>query len=48
MTDPVNVFWCLIGVFFVPEIVLAYILWQLDHAGLAIFALIMCFIRSHD
>jgi hypothetical protein len=41
MHDPVNVFWCLIGLFVWPGLTLCIILWSLGHPILAIIALFL-------
>lgn len=36
--DPVNVIWCLVGIFVWPELTFAIILWQLGHPVLGTIA----------
>jgi hypothetical protein len=40
MTDPVSVFWVIVGILVWPELTLCVILWKLDHPYLGVFALI--------
>ena len=40
MPDPVNVFWCFIGILVWPSLTLGVILWSLGHPILAIIALL--------
>ncbi len=40
ITDPVNVFWVLLGIFVWPELTLCVILWMLGHPYLGVFALL--------
>jgi hypothetical protein len=40
MTDPVSVFWVIVGILVWPELTLCVILWKLGHPYLGVFALL--------
>jgi hypothetical protein len=40
MTDPVSVFWVIVGILVWPEATLCILLWKLGHPYLGVFALL--------